>query len=287
MKKGLTLGIIFEAQSANYGEGFGNITELKKITRGNGNGYTYISRQAIRNNIIEQLEWNTTPVEAMGSGDKKVIQYRQDTSIVDYPEIDLFGYMKTTKKEGAKTRAAVVRLSNAISLEPYCSDMDFLTNKGMSNRIKANSSIAQSEIHKSFYAYSITIDLDRVGIDGELVVDNKEKARRVVSLLNTVEFLYHDIKGRRESFVPIFIVGGLYDRKTPFFENRLQLEKGALNIPMLQDAMETILEDTDIGCACGAFKNCNEIKESLKTLSINKMIASICRKVEEAFDESN
>ena len=287
MKKGLTLGIMFEAQSANYGEGFGNITELKKITRGNGNGYTYISRQAIRNNMIEQLGWDTTPVEAMGSGDKKVIQFKQDTSIIDYPEIDLFGYMKTTKKEGAKTRAAVVRLSNAISLEPFYADMDFLTNKGMSNRIHANSSIAQSEIHKSFYTYSITIDLDRVGIDGAQEVDNNEKAKRVVSLLRTVEYLYHDIKGRRESFVPIFIIGGMYDRKTPFFENRIQLNRGVLNIQMLQEVMETISEDTEIGCACGIFKNEEEVKKNLKPQSINHMISSLCKKVEEAFDESN
>ena len=30
-KKGLTISIIFKAQSMNYGEGIGNISELKKI----------------------------------------------------------------------------------------------------------------------------------------------------------------------------------------------------------------------------------------------------------------
>lgn len=30
MKKGLTVSVIFKAQSLNYGEGFGNISELKK-----------------------------------------------------------------------------------------------------------------------------------------------------------------------------------------------------------------------------------------------------------------
>ena len=29
-KKGLTISIIFEAESANYGEGIGNISSLKK-----------------------------------------------------------------------------------------------------------------------------------------------------------------------------------------------------------------------------------------------------------------
>ncbi len=53
--KGLTLTIIFEAESANYGESIGNVASLKKVARNNGEQYSYISRQAIRYNIVEQL----------------------------------------------------------------------------------------------------------------------------------------------------------------------------------------------------------------------------------------
>ncbi|HLP46285.1 MAG TPA: type I-B CRISPR-associated protein Cas7/Cst2/DevR, partial [Candidatus Kapabacteria bacterium] len=42
--KGLTVTVVFEAESANYGEGIGNVTSLKKISRGNGQSYSYISR---------------------------------------------------------------------------------------------------------------------------------------------------------------------------------------------------------------------------------------------------
>jgi tRNA1Val (adenine37-N6)-methyltransferase len=65
--KGLTISIIFEAESANYGEGVGNVASLKKISRGKGNQYTYISRQAIRYNIGEQLGEEYAPVKAEGS----------------------------------------------------------------------------------------------------------------------------------------------------------------------------------------------------------------------------
>ena len=75
LAKGLTMTIIFEAESANYGEGIGNVATLKKLSRGNGNQYTYISRQAIRYNIIDQLGEEKATVEASGSGDKKVIQF--------------------------------------------------------------------------------------------------------------------------------------------------------------------------------------------------------------------
>ena len=83
--------------------------------------------------------------------------------------------MKTTskaddKKGGASTRSAVVRLSNAISLEPYQSDLEFLTNMGLAQRQNLENGIAQSEIHRSYYSYTISIDLDRIGVDVEIEV---------------------------------------------------------------------------------------------------------------------
>lgn len=56
-KKGLTISMIFEASSANYGEGIGNISSLKKMTRSDGKVYTYISRQAMRYNIVQQKRY--------------------------------------------------------------------------------------------------------------------------------------------------------------------------------------------------------------------------------------
>ena len=47
-REGLTFTVIFLAESANYGEGIGNISSLKKMSRGNCQEYSYISRQALR-----------------------------------------------------------------------------------------------------------------------------------------------------------------------------------------------------------------------------------------------
>lgn len=63
--KGLAVTIIFQAESANYGESLGNVSALKKISRNNGDQYTYISRQAIRYNIIEQFSEEATPVTVL------------------------------------------------------------------------------------------------------------------------------------------------------------------------------------------------------------------------------
>ena len=166
-KNGLTITVIFEAESANYGEGIGNISQLKKFTRADGKIYSYISRQAVRYNIVQQMQCDNTPIDDQG-----VAQFAPNATIEDYPEIDLFGYMKTTKG-GQTVRSAAVRLSNAIALKPYTSDMDFLTNMGIAKRAGLNNAIAQSEIHNSLYTYTITIDLDRVGIDGEIEISTE------------------------------------------------------------------------------------------------------------------
>ena len=282
--KGLTITTVFEAESANYGEGYNNITTLKKLTRGNGNTYSYISRQALRYNIVEQMKCDNTPVEANGKGDKKVIQFSPDANIDEYPEIDLFGYMKTKEGEGAATRNAVVRLSNAISLEEFEDDTDFLTNAGLAKRKNENNSIAQSEIHKSYYSYTVTIDLDKVGIDGEIEISEEEKKKRVKELLKTIQFLYRDIKGRRENLSPVFVIGGIYDRKNPFFENRIKVNKNKLEVQILKDIVESdedIKNNTKIGYIEGIFDNKDEIRENLNSIKVNQFFDELIKKIEE------
>jgi len=283
--KGLTLSVIFEAESGNYGEGFGNISTLKKLTRGDGNSYTYISRQALRYNIVNQLAWDNTQVQAEGKGG--VVQYEPMATITEYPEIDLFGYMKTSKKKedtikgGAATRNAVARLSNAISLEPFKADMDFLTNIGLAKRASLENNISQSEIHKSLYSYSLTIDLDKVGVDinDSIELESKEKAKRVQSLLMAIKTLYRDIKGRRENMSPIFIIGGVYNVKNPFFENRLKVQKNSLNIEMVKDSIEMAGESTMCGYLKGALLNNDEIINKLNPNSIKDFFDNICQKI--------
>lgn len=277
-KNGLTISMIFQAQSANYGEGVGNIAQLKKMSRTNGEVYTYISRQAIRYNIVQQMGIDNTPVDDK----QKVVQFSPNTTITDYPEIDLFGYMKTSKN--TLIRSAVVRLSNAISLEPYKSDMDFLNNMGLANRSNLPNALASSEIHNSLYAYTITIDLDKVGIDtnGDIEISNEEKANRINSLLDTVQFLYRDIRGRRENMNPIFIIGGVYERKNPYFEDRLKISKKDLNVDILKsivDSCNDTKENTLVGYINGYLNNDEQIKETLNAQTVSEVFNKLKEEV--------
>ncbi|MFA5449140.1 MAG: type I-B CRISPR-associated protein Cas7/Cst2/DevR [Clostridia bacterium] len=284
-KNGLTISLVFEAESANYGEGFGNITQLKKVSRGDGNAYSYISRQALRYNIINQLGWDNTECEKDGKDDKAVVQFAPHATIDKYPEIDFFGYMKTEKSKNAKIRNAVARLSNAISLESYNAETDFLTNMGLAKRVGGGNNIAQSEIHKSFYTYTITIDLDLIGIDvnDDINIPNPEKANRVKDFLGTIEYLYRDIKARRENFSPVFAIGGLYQRKNPYFENRIALNKKMLNLDKLLEcinANEDTKSNTKVGYLSGSFNNCPDIYEKLNPSTIAEFFSSIKREVD-------
>ena len=275
-KKGLTFTAIFLAESANYGEGIGNVATLKKISRNRGEQYTYISRQAIRYNIVEQLGENKANVKAEGSGDKKVVQFSAETTIKDYPELDFFGYMKTVKGDNSKNRSAIVRLSNAVSLETFKGDLEFLTNKGLVDRIDRNEkvfpNIAQAEIHKSYYKYTVTIDLDKIGIDelDEIEIKKEEKARRVNKLLDTISLLYRDIRGRREDLKPLFIIGGVYDIKNPFFENTVDVKENKILVDKLCSGIYDYIEkDTISGIVKEQFENDTEVEVKLKEKNIN------------------
>ena len=273
-KDGLTISMIFKAQSLNYGEGIGNISELKKLSRGDGKVYTFASRQALRYDIVrlvnKMFDWNLDTVRKNGT-----IQFDDKYTIEDSAEMDLFGYMKTAKRNedkegGSSTRSAVVRLSNAISLEEYKSDMDFLNNKGLADRINEFPNLANIEQHLSYYTYTISIDLANVGIDNNIILNNNERLNRVKQLLEIVKVLNRNIRGREENLSPLFIIGGLYNLNTPYFLGRIKIEKSKngfeINTNMLKDTMSlklgdsSVEENTKIGIVEGVFSNESEIK---------------------------
>lgn len=286
--KGLALTIVLEAESANYGETLGNVASLKKISREKGQQYTYISRQAIRYNIAEQLGEQEAEVKAEGSGEKKVIQFAEDSTIDKYPEIDFFGYLKTAKGSNGKKRSAKVRLTNAISLETFKGDLDFLTNKGLADRIGENMNIAQSEIHRSYYKYTLVADLDQIGIDEEYSIElsNEEKSRRVKKLLDTLAFLYRDIKGRREDLKPLFAIGGVYDIKNPVFDNVIDIKENEICLDQIEGVLyDSIKESTHSGLVYGKFSNTEDIKERLNSTNMPEFFNALKKDVGQYYGE--
>lgn len=294
-KKGLSITMIFKAQSLNYGEGIGNISELKKLTRGDGSVYTFASRQALRYDIArignKMFGWNLEVVDKS----KGTVQFKENLTIEDSEEMDLFGYMKTAKNNGSNVRSASVRLSNAISLEDYRSDIEFLNNKGLADRIGEFPNLANIEQHLSYYTYTITIDLEKVGIDGDIEIENKNKAIRVNQLLDIVKVLNREIRGREENLSPVFVIGGIYNINSPFYLGRIKLngKNGGFSIDaeMLKDTStlsigeNNIYDDTRIGMVKNTFENEKEIEESFggKTSNIQEFFENLKNQVKEYY----
>ena len=322
-KKIITLGLIFDASSANYGEGMSNVVTLKKITRGN-KSYTTISRQALLYDIRNQLRdmgFEFAPVtdgedkakankkeekrkeveakvgdetsENKGQEKKSVIQFHPDATIDKFLEMDFFGYMRTKENSGADTRTSIARVTPATSLYPFAYDTDFLTNAGMSKRIGKFNSIVNIEKHSSLYEYTITIDLEKVGVeDGVSKISNDEKARRVSSFLRVIENLYRDIQGRRENLSPVFAIGGLYPLRNNYFNGRLRLKGNDLALTMLEETVERdyVKEYTKVGILSEVFPNEDEIRNKFKELdmepsTIHKFFKNLIDEVNEYYQE--
>lgn len=294
MGKGLTITVVFEAGSLNYGEGVGNISELKKVNRGNGQTYTFASRQCLGFDIrrlgAELFDWEMDTVTKNGT-----IQYKKDVTIKESEEMDLFGYMKTASRSNATTRSAAVRLSPAFSMEPYKSDMDFLNNKGLADRIGENPNLANIEQHQSFYTYTMTVDLNRIGKDDDIELENTEKTKRVRELLTIVKLLNRNIRGRQETLAPVFIIGGVYDLANPFFQGRVKLDISKSNyeidVQPLGDALEigildsSVKDNTLIGMIDGIFTNKEEIGDILgdEVLSVENFFKELEVQVAEVY----
>lgn len=291
--KTISITVIAEAGSLNYGEGFGNISELKKINRSDGNTYSFASRQAIRYDVVrlgnELFDWNINTV----SKDKKTMQFKDEITIEDSVEIDLFGYLKTNKK--SLKRAAVVRLSHAIALEPFTGDFEFLTNMGLAERISETANLANVENHISMYTYTLTIDLSKVGVDANngIVLPLAERQKRVTQLLEVIKLLSRHIRGRQENLTPLFVIGGVYEVANPFFQGRIHLNKKELEIDTLKETMElsfgsqTVGDATKVGLTAGTFSNEAEIKEAFgnKLMTVEKFFMHLKQEVGTYYEE--
>ncbi len=134
-------------------------------------------------------------------------------------------------------RAQPVRFSNGYSVSEFVHDMNLLNDIDAHNRYiqhiarQKKQSLVYPEEHLSYYTYTLTIDLDKVGaiekeengrIVFEPIVDPWVRAKRVNDILEIVLlWLNREIKGRELSLTPIFLIGGVYDVKHPFFENAI------------------------------------------------------------------
>jgi CRISPR-associated protein Cst2 len=234
--------------------------------------------------------------------------------IQEYQEFDLFGGLLTNLKgaDGKKVelsygdsvkRTAPVKITYAYSISKFQGDMDFMNNIEAYNRYirhieqKDAQVITQSEQHTSHYYYTIAIDLDRIGVwetenRTEDVIPAEEKAKRVKDLLDIIRTLSRQIRGRYENLSPIFVIGGIYKVKNPFFMGCISAKetedgKLLLDINRLLDCKGIIPEEerdsTLCGLLSGFFANEQEIREKLNCKSVGEVFEELKNKVGEIY----
>ncbi|MGN0027398.1 MAG: type I-B CRISPR-associated protein Cas7/Cst2/DevR [Clostridium sp.] len=295
-KKALTLTVVANMTS-NYSEGLGNIASVQKVFK-NRKVYTIRSRESLKNAImVQSAMYDDLETEVDGATQKLA---NKDLNASNCRALE-GGYMST--KGTTNIRKSSFYLTDAISCESFVNETRFHNNLYLASMEAKRKNINlqekagevglmpyQYEYDKSLKIYSLTIDLEMIGKDenfaqeeGYKEADNKEKANRVNLILNAVENLSLTVKGNLDNAEPIFIVGGLSDRKTHYFENVVNVKEDKLI--MSDDLEEKIKKGYYVGLLEGnALENESEIKSRLNTISISKFFENIKNEVDTYFE---
>lgn len=283
-KKVLTLTVVANMTS-NYGEGLGNIASVQKVYR-KGQIYSMRSRESLKNAIMVQSGlYDDLQTEVDGAAQKvanKEINVSNNRALEG-------GYMTT--KDTTYVRNSSFYLTDAISCDSFVNETRFHNNLYLAtNRAKAegvtvqeNSKLAglmpyQYEYEKSLKTYSITIDLTLIGKDENFTeneASNEEKAYRVNAILSAIENLSLVVKGNLDNAEPIFVVGGLSERKTHLFENVVHIKSNKL---IISEDLKNKIEagDYKVGLLKGlALENESEIETVLNTISVSKFFENL------------
>lgn len=93
------------------------------------------------------------------------------------------------------------------------------------------------------------------------------------------------MKGNLDNAEPLFIVGGIGNRKTHYFENVIHMDGTKLKIG--EDLKVRVGEDYHVGLLEGYnFENEKEIKSELPTVSVEKFFADLTHEVEAYYESS-
>lgn len=243
-----------------------NINVIKKITAKNGEEFPYVSSQALRRALRDQLSTLGYPMSPVTCSDSKPdgdddSKHPPITSCdpVKYIDDDLFGYMNAQAGDTAK-RTSPVRVSPLVALSEYKADLDFGTNyMGKDDGMDPN--IYETEMHSGIYRGSILIELDRIGTcDGFVLkaptkkskkktdsqppiadldnsLTNSLKVERVLAFLDAFQNLWSS--GRQTRFLadisPKFIAAAYLKSKNPIF---LETMGDGVNVKDLKNVIE-------------------------------------------------
>ena len=292
MKKNtLTLTIIANITS-NYGENLGNISSVQKVFK-NGKVYAIRSKESLKNAIMMQSGMYDDLQTDVDGATQKAVNIKLNATNCRALE---GGYMNT--KESTYIRKSSFYLTDAIAVESFINEARFHNNLYLANNyadlnninLQKNASDCglmpyQYEYDKSLKTYSITIDLDMIGVDnnfkfeeGYEVAKAEERIARVNSILNAIENLHLIVKGNLDNAEPIFVVGGISEIKSHYFENTVNVKNNKLILSndlknKISKGFKAALVESSI------LENQEDIKYELNTISVSEMFDNLREEV--------
>lgn len=280
---GLTLTIVCNITS-NYGETLGNASSVQKVFK-NGKIYATRSRESMKNAIMTQSGMYDDLKVVVHEIAQKDVTKEMNASNCRALE---GGYMNTNNL--TVIRKSSFYLSDAVACDEFVNETRFHNNlylasirakdKGLNlqkDAKKVGLIPYQYEFDKSLKKYSITFDLDKVGVDENFNAEAEvsEKIERVNLILETIENLSLVVKGNLDNSEPLLIFGGIGSCKTHYFDNVVNVRKSTLNIT---DELIERLNKGNYKMAFiegGNFANEQEIKEKLNPISITKFFENL------------
>lgn len=282
-KKAVTVTVLANMTS-NYGEALGNAASVQKVYR-KGKIFAMRSRESLKNSIMVQGGmYEDLRVSVDGATQKAVSAELNATNCRALEG----GYMNTS--DVTYIRKSSIYLTDAIACESFVNETRFHNNLYLASTYAKQNNLNvqkdagacglmpyQYEYDKTLKAYSLTIDLEMVGKDenfAEQEASAQEKAQRVNDILSAVEHLSLVVKGNLDNAEPIFVVGGLCERKTHYFENLVNVKSDSLIITA--DLKERVAQGYRVGLLEGGnLNNELEIKEKLQAISVTKFFAEL------------
>lgn len=285
MMSALTLTVIAN-MTANYGEGLGNISAIQKVYSHN-KVYASKSSESLKNALCVQSGFYDNLITKVDGAAQKNVNVEVNAATNRALE---GGYLSTG--ELTYKRNSSFYVTDAVAVDTFINEAQFHNNLYLAENYakKNNLNLQKSadaaglmpyqyEYDKGLKIYSLTIDLDKIGIDENFSqeADADEKIARVNALLDAVENLSLVVKGSLDNAEPIFVAGGISKRKTHVFENSVKVHSLKLNINALKEKL-----DDNFSCAImrnGQFANEDDIVRELSPKCVGEFFSNLKEQV--------
>lgn len=271
---GLTFTILTESPVAlSNDQGAGNYTPIKKYYYKDGiHSMTSVATitYELRKSLIKEYGWTASDIVLnISKKDSKVSNlYPKKESIealdLNGIENDVFGFLVPDKRIN---KTSPLRIIPFISVHSFKADTQIITNRGFLepelnrnyytdkgerieiDNVPSTQALAFEEVFGDYYYYTVTIELDRIGVievenevyiepDKRKYMEKDVRIKVVKDLVDAISKLTRDIKHQKVHLKPLAVFGGAFQSPIPYFWDDVVIDnRGNL---VMDYAIETI-----------------------------------------------